>query len=338
MPQLHRQDPSSLRRGVAIDLNDLIDDDIIDHFKDMFHNFSDWREPKPSSYIHVDYLVRIDAEQYLVIPQTKSGMTLQFILENGLAIDTRYITRVARFRKTKYGHQSFVNKRGHHPLVIHDQTPRTAPVRAMRGSLLSQALSQAPGGPASRANHHYVHINQLESYVSQAILKWYPNTNLWLSSTKVSDVLKDSKTLHPWCKPVYLIDNALMAERRLAEMPVAQVWISINTKRLKAWLKRNRCRFYQSAHKYQAMLDSMQDEIGSNVAAMVEAENKLVEQETAQEADANDELTDEELAEMDSGPEEGFLPAAAIESNELFVDPPLDFDPDRTPGSSYFGD
>jgi hypothetical protein len=293
-----RLDPSFLRRGAVIDLNYLVDEDVAEHFKlRYFEHFPQPGGKHSSPFVTVDHLERTGPNEFYIIPKGPYGADQAHAL--GLAIDTRYVRQV-RFHESGPGMGQLMVTEPLYDVAFGLHT------WVVSGEQLALHYEPLENRPRLRPRHHYVNLNSMAVYLTGQLVRRFPRLRGYINPNHLFDYMVASKTLYHFATPTLLRLKNRPADEEIGS---PHVFVDVKVKAMKRWLKRNQSALYQSAAKHQAVLDGMEDQIDTNVQAMVEADKKAKDEQTAAEADALEEeeffLEDEEEGE---GPDFNFLP------------------------------
>lgn len=293
MSHISRIDPSFLRHGAIIDLNDLRTDAAIEHYKDVY--FEHLPRPagsRPAPFFTVDHLERTGPNSYEVVPQGPWNTAEARALD--LLIDTRLIERVFQ--------------RGRGQLRITDHVYETlfsVGVRAVSGTTLRSHAAPIPGARPLRPNHRYVHLNALAPFVAARAVTKYPRPHCYLDHQRLFELMMASKTLHEFATPVFLEDTQKPADSAEGKQ---LVFVDLNLKNLDRWIRRHQSSFYQSAAKHQRVLDDMEDLLDTRHVLAQADDAKAPTELTAAEADALEIIDEEDLQEDEEAPDFNFLP------------------------------
>lgn len=294
MSHIARIDPSFLRHGALIDLNDLRTDDLIERYKDLyFDQLPRQRGERATPFFQVDHLIRTEPDNYQVVPQ--GPWSVGEARELGLLIDTRHIARV---------HRS-----GTGPLRITDlayEALYTLGTHAFSGTQLMRYTRPAQGSRNLRPHHHYIDLNSLAHFAAARAVRKFPRPRSFLDHQHLFETMMHSKTLHEFAVPVFLLQ-----EGKPGEEPRRLVFVDVNLKRLDAWLRRHQSSFYQSAARHQKVLDDMEDALDTRHLQAQADDAKAPVELTALEADALGILDEGELEDEEDAPDETFLPTPA---------------------------
>lgn len=314
MEKINRIDPSFLHHGAVIDINDLVGEDIVDHFKQMYREVG-----QHGPFVIVDYLVRTGPDDYEIVPlmdlvQT-SGLIgldkLQSLRALGLVINTRHVRTLAHVARDKRAFWLEVLREN----IEGDTTDRTLQSKVLmivdedglhenafdstwcyRGRDLAHVFVTHPGGRQFRPNHTYVAIGNLTYLTVAKLVQWFPRPRAYADRMDILGRLMSMKTLHYFCSPVHC---RRMDAEEIDAYP--NILLELNLKKFKRWLKRNQSQFYFSAQAVQAVIDQYDAEaLEREQQEAKKADESFLEDDEPETDEAGNEIIDEqELTEED---------------------------------------
>lgn len=250
MPAIKRIEPTLLRRGAVIDVDDLGHEEYIsEQLRDVFNEQLFYKGSNIYPAIIVDYVVRNGPDNYELVPfvPTEDNDTLSEaeLREMGVVVDTRHVTRVKEYTELFHNDP--------HRVVIEDRLYDGVYAEAASGAFLARTFESVPGGVPLRPQHSYVSMNAMGMFVMSELVKRYGHLRwMMLDLHHITTRLINSKTLHQCVNPVLL---QLREKPAHFQEAVPFVFLDVNRKRFAKWLKRNATRFFQGSAEAQRVAD-----------------------------------------------------------------------------------
>ena len=251
---IQRIDPSLLRHGAVIELDDLVFDQAVEHYKNLYFKYLCTPEnAQRSPFIVVDYLVRNGPNNYEIVPI--SQYDLSELTRYGLLLDTRHVNKVAYYDPKITKPTRVVSTRAIPTLYVEQLTNR--PFTMSGTELVSLGLIHKEDIRRVRPHHHYMFLSNLIGLIQRMLLLRHPQSRRFLATPHIVDVVFKSSTVRQFARYVEfkpsVVDIQISGGASAESCRIS--FLDIDYKRLRSWLKRNQSRFYESAEAYQKVID-----------------------------------------------------------------------------------
>lgn len=277
MEPITRIDPSLLRRGAVFDLDDLRTEHASEAYRDAFLSILKRHGVRRSMQVEVDYLIRTGPESYDVViafPQ----LNYADLDVARMIIDSRYITSVVE----QNGRGYMVVKEQLYDEALYERYQTFSGDTLVRdGNLPEQEI------PGHRSGSRYIRLIDFPDYVMNLLRRHYPRPRAFLSQHRVTQQLFDRLPTTGFAVPV--------------ELTGAQdhkvVYVRLNVKKLRRWLKRHQSCFYAGTAEPQKVRDEFDVTYAQEERERLEQEAQATREHNLQELE-NDEESDMGVAQL----------------------------------------